>query len=157
MLLRVHTHVREDTLALFGFMTTLEQQIFERLIAVSGIGPKLALAVLSGIEARDLVRAVQLGDSGAADDDPGHRQEDGRADHARAEGPAGEARSWLPAGRGRRRRQPTSDAARRPAVGALQSGISSAACGAGGRRGAQGAGDESFESRLKQALRELAR
>jgi len=60
--LRVHTHVREDILALYGFSTVLEQQIFERLIGVSGIGPKLALAVLSGIEVADLVRAVQFGD-----------------------------------------------------------------------------------------------
>jgi Holliday junction DNA helicase RuvA len=60
--LRVHTHVREDALALFGFSTSLEQQIFERLIGISGIGPKLALAVLSGIEVADLVRAVQAGD-----------------------------------------------------------------------------------------------
>jgi len=60
--LRVHTHVREDILALYGFSTALEQQIFERLIAISGIGPKLALAVLSGIDVADLVRAVQHGD-----------------------------------------------------------------------------------------------
>ena len=60
--LRVHTHVREDILALYGFSTVLEQQIFERLIGISGIGPKLALAVLSGIDVADLVRAVQLGD-----------------------------------------------------------------------------------------------
>ena len=60
--LRVHTHVREDALALYGFATGLELQIFERLIGISGIGPKLALAVLSGIDVTDLVRAVQLGD-----------------------------------------------------------------------------------------------
>jgi len=60
--LRIHTHVREDTLALYGFATVLEQQIFERLIGISGIGPKVALAVLSGIEVADLVRAVQTGD-----------------------------------------------------------------------------------------------
>ena len=60
--LRVHTHVREDMLALFGFASELELQIFDRLIAVSGIGPRLALAVLSGIESRDLVRAVQMSD-----------------------------------------------------------------------------------------------
>ena len=60
--LRVYTHVREDALALYGFLTDFEQQIFERLIAVSGIGPKLALAVLSGIEAPDFVRAVQSRD-----------------------------------------------------------------------------------------------
>lgn len=60
--LRVHTHVREDTLALFGFATPLELRIFERLIAVGGVGPRLALAVLSGIEPPDFVRAVKHGD-----------------------------------------------------------------------------------------------
>ena len=60
--LRVHTHVREDQLALYGFATSLELSVFERLIAVSGIGPKLALAVLSGIEPNDLIRAVRQQD-----------------------------------------------------------------------------------------------
>jgi Holliday junction DNA helicase RuvA len=60
--LRIHTHVREDALQLFGFVTALEQDLFERLITVSGIGPKLALAVLSGIETGDLVKAIRQGD-----------------------------------------------------------------------------------------------
>jgi Holliday junction DNA helicase RuvA len=60
--LRVHTHVREDVIALYGFATPLEQDLFERLIAISGIGPKLALAVLSGIDPGELVRAVRGGD-----------------------------------------------------------------------------------------------
>jgi Holliday junction DNA helicase RuvA len=60
--LRVHTHVREDALALFGFASVLELQLFERLIGVSGVGPKLALAVLSGIEPPDLVRAIRSQD-----------------------------------------------------------------------------------------------
>jgi Holliday junction DNA helicase RuvA len=60
--LRIHTHVREEALQLYGFLTVLEQQLFERLIGISGIGPKLAIAVLSGIEPRDLVAAVQRGD-----------------------------------------------------------------------------------------------
>jgi Holliday junction DNA helicase RuvA len=60
--LRVHTHVREDALQLFGFITPLEQQLFERLIAISGIGPKLAIAVLSGIDSRELVVSVQRAD-----------------------------------------------------------------------------------------------
>ena len=60
--LRVHTHVREDALQLFGFLTALEQQLFERLIAVSGIGPKLAVAVLSGIDSRKLVASIQRAD-----------------------------------------------------------------------------------------------
>jgi Holliday junction DNA helicase RuvA len=59
--LRVHTHVREDVLSLYGFATLLELQLFERLIGVSGIGPKLALAVLSGIEPNELIAAVRHG------------------------------------------------------------------------------------------------
>ncbi len=60
--LRIHTHVREDVLALFGFATALEQDLFERLIGISGIGPKVALAVLSGIEPLDLVHAIERAD-----------------------------------------------------------------------------------------------
>jgi len=60
--LRVHTHVREDALALYGFATALELDLFDRLISISGIGPKLALAVLSGIEPPDLVGAIERGD-----------------------------------------------------------------------------------------------
>jgi Holliday junction DNA helicase RuvA len=59
---RVYTHVREDALQLFGFLTDLERQLFERLISISGIGPKLAIAVLSGVDSHDLVAAVQRGD-----------------------------------------------------------------------------------------------
>ena len=60
--LRVYTHVREDALQLYGFLTTLEQRLFERLIAISGIGPKLAIAVLSGIDSEELVGSVQRAD-----------------------------------------------------------------------------------------------
>ena len=60
--LRIHTHVREDALLLYGFATMLEQDLFERLIGISGIGPKVALAVLSGIEPLELVRAIERGD-----------------------------------------------------------------------------------------------
>lgn len=60
--LRVHTHVREDVIALYGFATPLEQELFEKLISISGIGPKLALAVLSGIEPLELIKAVRLQD-----------------------------------------------------------------------------------------------
>ena len=62
IVLRIYTHVREDALQLYGFLTDLERQMFERLIAVSGIGPKLAVAVLSGLDTRDLVAAVQRAD-----------------------------------------------------------------------------------------------
>jgi len=60
--LRVHTHVREDVIALYGFATSLEQDLFERLIAIGGVGPRLALSVLSGIEPAELIRAVRLQD-----------------------------------------------------------------------------------------------
>ena len=60
--LRIHTHVREDALVLYGFATRLEQDLFERLIGVSGIGPKVGLAVLSGIEPVELIRAIERGD-----------------------------------------------------------------------------------------------
>ncbi len=60
--LRVYTHVREDTLQLFGFLTDLERQVFERLIGISGIGPKLAIAVLSGMDSREVIAAIQRAD-----------------------------------------------------------------------------------------------
>lgn len=60
--LRIHTHVREDAIALYGFATRLELDLFERLIAISGIGPKLALAVLSGIEPPEFIKAIRTQD-----------------------------------------------------------------------------------------------
>jgi Holliday junction DNA helicase RuvA len=59
--LRVHTHVREDALQLFGFLTQDEKTLFEKLIGVSGIGPKLAVTVLSGLAAPDLIAALRNG------------------------------------------------------------------------------------------------
>lgn len=69
--LRVHTHVREDAISLYGFATSFELQVFERLIEISGIGPKVALAVLSGIDPVDLASAVQRGDVGRLTAVPG--------------------------------------------------------------------------------------
>ena len=69
--LRIHTHVREDSLQLFGFLTLLERQMFERLITVSGIGPKLAIAVLSGGPPRELLSAVASGDTARLQAVPG--------------------------------------------------------------------------------------
>jgi Holliday junction DNA helicase RuvA len=60
--LRVHTQVREDALALFGFFTAHEQDLFERLIQVAGVGPKLAVNILSGIEAAELAAALRGSD-----------------------------------------------------------------------------------------------
>jgi Holliday junction DNA helicase RuvA len=58
----VHTHVREDTLALFGFLTTTEKEIFEKLISVNGVGPRLAVTVLSGLPTGELLTAIRSGD-----------------------------------------------------------------------------------------------
>ena len=59
--LRIHTHVREDALSLFGFLTSEEKTIFEKLISVSGIGPSLAVKVLSGMSTADLIPAIRNG------------------------------------------------------------------------------------------------
>src|SRR6266545_5019975 len=60
--LHVHTHVREDALALYGFWSERERQLFERLLTVSGVGPRLARAILSGLPPEDLLRALAAGD-----------------------------------------------------------------------------------------------
>ena len=60
--LRVYTHVREDVLALYGFSSALEERLFEKLISVAGVGPSLALKVMSGLEPAALVDAIRSGD-----------------------------------------------------------------------------------------------
>ena len=59
--LKIHTHVREDALMLYGFLTADEKTLFEKLIGVSGIGPKLAVTILSGLPAGDLIHAIRGG------------------------------------------------------------------------------------------------
>jgi Holliday junction DNA helicase RuvA len=58
----IHTHVREDALALYGFSTEREKALFERLISVSGIGPRLAVTVLSGLPVDELTAAIRRGE-----------------------------------------------------------------------------------------------
>ena len=60
--LHIHTHVREDAIALFGFLRAEEKQLFEKLITVSGIGPKLAITILSGMPADEMVSAIRGND-----------------------------------------------------------------------------------------------
>ena len=60
--LHIHTHVREDQLALYGFLKVEEKQLFEKLITVSGIGPKLAITILSGMAAQELGTAIRGND-----------------------------------------------------------------------------------------------
>ncbi|MDY7035805.1 MAG: Holliday junction branch migration protein RuvA [Thermodesulfobacteriota bacterium] len=69
--LHIYTHVREDALSLFGFQTGLEKDIFLMLISVSGIGPKLAINILSGIGPDDLIEAMAHGDAARLQAIPG--------------------------------------------------------------------------------------
>ncbi len=69
--LHVHTHVREDAFLLFGFAELAEKRLFERLLTISGIGPKLAITVLSGISAERLVGAIRGGDHATLTKIPG--------------------------------------------------------------------------------------
>jgi holliday junction DNA helicase RuvA len=67
----IHTYMREDGIALFGFWTEREKSLFERLIAVSGIGPRLARVILSGMAPDDLLGAIAAGDVGRLGTIPG--------------------------------------------------------------------------------------
>ena len=60
--LYIHTHVREDVIALYGFLRVAEKQLFEKLLTVSGIGPKLAITILSGMAANEMVAAIRGND-----------------------------------------------------------------------------------------------
>src|SRR6202795_1233881 len=60
--LHIHTHVREDLIALYGFLRQAEKRLFEKLITVSGIGPKLAITILSGMAADEMVNAIRGND-----------------------------------------------------------------------------------------------
>ncbi|HEY7694203.1 MAG TPA: Holliday junction branch migration protein RuvA [Gaiellaceae bacterium] len=69
--LEIHTHVREDALQLYGFADAAERELFEQLLSVSGIGPKVALAIVSGSSPSDLRRAIVLEDTARFEAIPG--------------------------------------------------------------------------------------
>lgn len=69
--LKIHTHVREDVIQLFGFWTIAEKELFLRLTTVSGIGPKLAITMISGMAAAELIRAIRSNDLGRLTTIPG--------------------------------------------------------------------------------------
>jgi Holliday junction DNA helicase RuvA len=153
--LRIHTHVREDALALYGFATALELVLFERLIAISGIGPKLALAVMSGIEPNELVRAIEQSDIARLTAIPGVGKKT-------SERIVVELKDRLP------RLRPETSAAGGDAQGpsALRDDVLSALLNLGYHRplsekavdaAVKATPDGSFERTLKHALRELAK
>jgi Holliday junction DNA helicase RuvA len=152
--LRIHTHVREDALALYGFASGLELAVFERLIGISGIGPKLALAVLSGIETPDLVRAIEHGDVARLTGIPGVGKKT-------SERIVVELKDRLP-----RLRSDTLVASEAAPPSALRDDVLSALVNLGYHRplsekaveaAIKAAPEGPFEQTLKQALRELAR
>jgi Holliday junction DNA helicase RuvA len=152
--LRIHTHVREDALLLYGFATALEQDLFERLIGISGIGPKVALAVLSGIEPAELVRAVERGDVARLTGIPGIGKKT-------AERMVLELKDRLP-----RAHLAAVAAGEAPDAPALRDDLLSALMNLGYHRplaeravdvAVKAAPDGGFEPTLKQALRELAK
>ncbi|HEX8872209.1 MAG TPA: Holliday junction branch migration protein RuvA [Candidatus Acidoferrum sp.] len=69
--LLIHTHVREDTLALYGFLSQREKHLFQLLLGASGVGPSLALKILSGMNVEELVPAIRGGDLGRLTKIPG--------------------------------------------------------------------------------------
>jgi holliday junction DNA helicase RuvA len=151
--LRIHTVVREDALLLYGFATMLEQDLFERLISISGIGPKVALAVLSGIEPPELVRAIERGDLARLTAIPGVGKKT-------SERIVVELKDRLP------RAHLVAPAGAPPAPPALRDDVLSALTNLGYHRplaekavaaAVQATPDGDFERTLKHALRELAK
>jgi len=154
--LRVHTHVREDALQLYGFLTPLEQLLFERLIAISGIGPKLAIAALSGIDSRELVVSVQRADIARLTRIPGIGKKTAERIVLELKDRLGDV-AGSDAGAGAQ--QPSADRLRDDLVSALENlgyhrPLAEKAVDAARARDVGGA---VFEDALKSALRELMR
>ena len=152
--LRVHTHVREDALSLFGFGTKLELDLFEKLIGINGVGPRMALAVLSGIEPPDLIRAIRQDDVVRLTAIPGVGKKT-------AERIGLELKDRLP----KEVALGGPEGASEPEGGDLRTDVLSALLNLGYRQPlaeraverAVSASDGDFEQTLRQALRELAR
>ena len=158
--LHVHTHVREDTLALFGFASRIEKELFVRLIAVSGVGPKTAVALLSGLGAEDLVEAVRRRDVRRLATVPGI----GRKTAERIAIEVADRLDALPApGGGPAERTPARDVRDDVASALVNLGYNARSADEAAERAlAAGAGAGTgampvFEDLLKRALRSLAR
>ena len=151
-----HLHARpRGRAAALGFLTELERQLFERLIGISGIGPKLAIAVLSGMDPRDLV-ARSARRRRAADGDSRRRQEDVRAHRARAQGSARAAAGAVPGCEGVSTNG--ADRVRGDLLSALQNlGYHRPQAEKAIDATLQTMSDPTFEQALKAALRELMR
>jgi Holliday junction DNA helicase RuvA len=150
--LHIHTHVREDLIALYGFLRPAEKQLFEKLITVSGIGPKLGITLLSGMAADEMVGAIRGNDVARLTRIPGIGKKT-------AERMVLELRDKLPAGTGR-------EMAAAPALSAVEEDVLSALMNLGYQRataeralgsvGKNGKGG-SFEAMFREALAVLSK
>lgn len=149
----IHTHVREDVIALYGFLRTSEKQLFEKLMTVSGIGPKLAITILSGMPANDLAVAIRGNDLARLTRIPGIGKKT-------AERMVLELRDKLPA-------QGAEAAAAMPTATPMQEDVLSALTNLGYQRPAaekaiavvtaKGAAQDSFDELFRQTLAALTR
>jgi len=149
--LHIHTHVREDALSLYGFLRLAEKNLFEKLLAVSGIGPKLAITILSGMPVDEMVNAMRSGDVARLTRIPGIGKKT-------AERMVLELRDKLPPGAGATEVTP-------PAASPVEEDVLSALVNLGYQRAsaekalnaARGAASGGFDGLFRQALRALAK
>jgi Holliday junction DNA helicase RuvA len=149
--LHVHTHVREDALSLYGFLRLAEKHLFEKLLTVSGIGPKLAITILSGMAADEMVAAIRGGDLGRLTRIPGIGKKT-------AERMVLELRDKLPAAGAAEMSATAASPVEEDVISALvnlgyQRGAAEKALGAA--RG--GRGSQSFETLFREALAALSK
>lgn len=157
--LRVHTHVREDAIVLFGFHTDLERALFEQLIRTSGVGPKLAQAVLSGMPPRDLLAALAREDLAALRAIPGIGTKTAQRLLVDLRDRIGELASAVAAepGGGALGATPTTDALEEVVSALVNLGTPRARAERVAREVADEAGDAPIEDQVRAALRRLSR
>jgi Holliday junction DNA helicase RuvA len=150
--LRVYTHVREETIALFGFLTAAEHDLFEKLIGVAGVGPKLAVNILSGIETDELMAALRGGDLARLTRIPG-------VGRKTAERLVLELKDKMPAAPAAAAQVPADGSADREDVlsALVHLGYSRAEAERAVERAAREGGERRFEDLLRHALRALSR
>ncbi|HVO56911.1 MAG TPA: Holliday junction branch migration protein RuvA [Dongiaceae bacterium] len=149
--LLIHMHVREDALALYGFLSSREKHFFELLLGASGVGPTLALKILSGISVEELVPAIRTGDFGRLTKIPG-------VGRKTAERIVVELKDKLEAVTISEDKQPASKAGvEADVVSALSNlGYEARAAEAAVAEGKRAAGTASFEKLLKASLQVLS-
>lgn len=151
--LLTHTHVREDALALYGFLTAQEQSLFELLIGVAGVGPRLAINILSGIEAPELMQALASGDVARLTRTPGV----GKKTAERLVVELRDRAAKLAIGAGAPQPEPGPTALEEDLVSALANlGYGRAEVEKAAKRALRDGSEERFEDLLRRALRVLS-